>query len=173
MIHAFGDKTPELGARAYVAPSADVIGRVTLGDDASIFFQCVLRADINFIRVGARSNIQDQTTVHVASDLGTSIGEDVSVGHGCTIHACTVGDRVLVGMGTIIMDGTVVGEDCLIAAGSLLPKGKTYEPGSLIMGNPARVQRKLTAEEIAGLARLAAKYVHVKDVYLGSREWPG
>lgn len=173
MIHAFGDKQPVLGARAFVAPSADVIGRVTLGEDASVFFQCVLRADINFIRVGPRSNIQDQSTVHVASDLGTVIGADVSVGHGCTIHACTVGDRVLVGMGSIIMDGTVVGEDCLIAAGSLLPKGKIYEPGSLIMGNPSRVVRKLTAEEIAGLAKLAAKYVHVKDVYLRTREWPG
>jgi carbonic anhydrase/acetyltransferase-like protein (isoleucine patch superfamily) len=173
LIHAFGDKQPDLGARAFVAPSADVIGRVTLGEDASVFFQCVLRADINYIRVGDRSNIQDQTTVHVASDLGTTIGADVSVGHGCVIHACTVGDRVLVGMGTIIMDGTVVGEDCLIAAGSLLPKGKIYEPGSLIMGNPARVIRKLSPEEITGLAKLAAKYVHVKDVYLRTREWPG
>lgn len=173
MIHAFGDKHPILGERAFVAPSADVIGRVTLGEDASVFFQCVLRADINFIRVGDRSNIQDQTTVHVAGDLGTSIGADVSVGHGCVIHACTVGDRVLVGMGSIIMDGTIVGEDCLIAAGSLLPKGKIYEPGSLIMGNPARVIRKLTTEEVAGLAKLADKYVHVKDVYLRTREWPG
>lgn len=173
MIHAFGDKQPDLGARAFVAPSADVIGRVTLGEDASVFFQCVLRADINFIRVGDRTNIQDQTTVHVASDLGTTIGADVSVGHGCVIHACTVGDRVLVGMGSIIMDGTVVGEDCLIAAGSLLPKGKIYEPGTLIMGNPARAMRKLTPEEISGLARLASKYVLVKDVYLRTREWPG
>ena len=173
MIHAFGDKQPELGERTFVAPSADVIGRVTLGEDASVFFQCVLRADINFIKVGPRSNIQDQSTVHVASDLGTTIGADVSVGHGCTIHACTVGDRVLVGMGSIIMDGTVVGDDCLIAAGSLLPKGKSYEPGSLIMGNPAKAVRKLTADEIAGLAKLAAKYVHVKDVYLHTRTWPG
>ena len=173
MIHAFGDKQPDLGARAFVAPSADVIGRVTLGEDASVFFQCVLRADINFIRVGDRTNIQDQTTVHVASDLGTTIGADVSIGHGCVIHACTVGDRVLVGMGSIIMDGTVVGEDCLIAAGSLLPKGKVYEPGSLIMGNPARATRKLTPDEITGLAKLASKYVHVKDVYLRTREWPG
>lgn len=172
MILSFGDKSPELGQRVFLAPSADVIGRVRLGDDASVFFQCVLRADINHIHVGARTNIQDQTTVHVASDLGTTIGADVSIGHGCIIHACTLGDRVLVGMGSVIMDGTVVAEDCLIAAGSLLPKGKTYEAGSLIMGNPARAMRKLTPEEIAGLAKLAAKYVHVKDVYLQTREWP-
>jgi carbonic anhydrase/acetyltransferase-like protein (isoleucine patch superfamily) len=173
LIHAFGDSQPVLGARAFVAPSADVIGRVELGEDASVFFQCVLRADINSIRVGPRTNVQDHTTIHVASELGASLGADVSVGHGCTIHACTVGDRVLVGMGTVIMDGTRVGDDCLIAAGSLLPKGKTYEAGSLIMGNPAKAIRKLTAEEIAGLAKLALKYVHVKDVYLHTRAWPG
>ena len=173
MIHAFGDNRPVLGPRAFVAPSADVIGRVELGEDASVFFQCVLRADINFIRVGPRTNVQDHTTLHVASDLGTSLGADVSVGHGCTIHACSVGDRVLVGMGSIIMDGTVVGDDCLIAAGSLLPKGKTFEAGSLIMGNPAKAVRRLSPEEIAGIAALALKYVHVKDVYLHTRAWPG
>ncbi|HKP97302.1 MAG TPA: gamma carbonic anhydrase family protein [Fibrobacteria bacterium] len=173
MILSFGEKRPDLGQRVFLAPSADIIGQVTLAEDASVFFQCVLRADINHITVGPRSNIQDQTTVHVASDLGTTIGADVSIGHGCTIHACTIGDRVLVGMGSIIMDGTVVGDDCLIAAGSLLPKGKTYEAGTLILGNPARAARKLTTEEIAGLAKLAAKYVHVKDVYLNARTWPG
>jgi carbonic anhydrase/acetyltransferase-like protein (isoleucine patch superfamily) len=173
LILSFGDKRPDLGPRVFLAPSADVIGQVRLEEDSSVFFQCVLRADINHITVGARTNIQDHTTVHVASDLGTTIGSDVSIGHGCTVHACTIGDRVLVGMGSIIMDGTTVGDDCLIAAGSLLPKGKTFEAGSLIMGNPARVVRKLTTGEIAGLAKLAAKYVHVKDVYLQTRAWPG
>jgi carbonic anhydrase/acetyltransferase-like protein (isoleucine patch superfamily) len=173
LILPFGDKQPQLGARVYVAPSADIIGQVVLGDDASIFFQCVLRGDINSITVGARSNIQDHCTLHVASDLSVTLGEDVSVGHGCIIHACTIGDRVLVGMGSIIMDGTKVGDDCLVAAGSLLAKGKIFEPGSLIMGNPARTIRKLTPEEIAGLAKLAAKYVMVKDVYLQTRTWPG
>ncbi len=173
MILSFGDKRPELGQRVFLAPSADIIGEVRLGEDASVFFQCVLRADINHITVGARTNIQDHTTVHVASDLGTLIGEDVSIGHGCTIHACTLGDRVLVGMGSIIMDGATVGDDSLIAAGSLLSKGKSFAAGSLIMGNPARAIRALTGEEIAGLAKLAAKYVHVKDVYLNARSWPG
>jgi carbonic anhydrase/acetyltransferase-like protein (isoleucine patch superfamily) len=173
LILSFGDKQPDLGQRVFLAPSADIIGQVRLAEDASVFFQCVLRADINHITVGPRTNIQDQTTVHVASDLGTTIGADVSIGHGCIIHACTLGDRILVGMGAIIMDGVVVGNDCLIAAGSLLSKGKIFEPGSLILGNPAKAVRKLTAEEIAGLAKLAAKYVHVKDVYLQTRTWPG
>jgi carbonic anhydrase/acetyltransferase-like protein (isoleucine patch superfamily) len=172
LIQPFGDKQPQLGARVFIAPSADVIGEVYLGDDASVFFQCVLRGDINSITVGARSNIQDQTTLHVASELSVLIGEDVSVGHGCIIHACSIGDRVLVGMGSIIMDGTQVGADCLIAAGSLLPKGKIYDPGSLIMGNPARVIRKLNSEEINGLLKLASKYVNVKDVYLKTKPWP-
>jgi carbonic anhydrase/acetyltransferase-like protein (isoleucine patch superfamily) len=173
LIHSSGPHHPVLEDGAYVAPSADVIGRVTLGKDASVFFQCVLRADINTITVGDRSNIQDHTTVHLASDLGTVIGSDVSIGHGCTIHACTIKDRGLVGMGSIIMDGAVVDEDSLVAAGSLIPKGKTFPPGSLIMGNPARVARRLTQEEIEGLPKLAMKYVLVKDVYLGRRTWPG
>ena len=173
LILAFGDKRPDLGPRVFLAPTADIIGQVRLDEDSSVFFQCVLRADINFITVGARSNIQDQTTVHVASDLGTTIGNDVSIGHGCIIHACTIGDRVLVGMGSIIMDGTTVGANCLIAAGSLLPKGKTFESGTLIMGSPAKVIRKLSEEEITGLAKLAAKYVGVKDAYLQPSAWPG
>lgn len=173
MILSFGEKRPELGQRSFVAPSADLIGEVKLAEDSSVFFQCVLRADINHITVGARSNIQDHTTVHVSSELGTTIGADVSIGHGCTIHACTLGDRILVGMGAIIMDATTVGDDCLIAAGSLLPKGKVFPAGSLIMGNPAKVTRRLSDDEIAGLAKLAAKYVRVKDVYLGAATWPG
>lgn len=173
MIHPFGTHQPALADGVFVAPSADVIGRVTLGKDASVFFQCVLRADINSITVGDRTNIQDQTTVHVASDLGTTIGSKVSIGHGCVIHACTIGDRVLIGMGSIVMDGATVGEDCLVAAGSLVLKGKKFEPGSLIMGNPAKAIRKLTEEEIEGLAKLADKYVGVKDVYLNQATWPG
>jgi gamma-carbonic anhydrase len=165
VILGFGDKQPTLGSRVYLAPSADIIGQVVLGTDASVFFQCVLRADINSITVGEATNIQDHTTVHVASDMGTRIGSMVSVGHGCIIHACTVSDRVLVGMGSILMDGAVVGEDSLIAAGSLLPKGKAYPPGSLILGNPAKAVRALSPEEIAGIARLAEKYVKVKDAY--------
>ncbi len=168
----FGNLEPKLGDRVFIAESADIIGQVILKEDSSVFFQSVLRGDINSIEVGARSNIQDHTTVHVADAFGVQIGEDVSIGHGCTIHACTLGNRVLVGMGSIIMDAVTVGDDCLIAAGSLLSKGKKFEPGSLIMGNPAKVTRKLIPEEIAGIAGLAKKYVHVKDVYLKTAKWP-
>jgi carbonic anhydrase/acetyltransferase-like protein (isoleucine patch superfamily) len=168
MLHAYENHNPRFGPGVFVAPSADIIGRVTLGRDASVFFQCVLRGDINAIDVGARSNIQDQTTIHVASNMAAWIGDDVSVGHACILHACTVGDRVLVGMGSIIMDGAVVGEDSIVGAGSLLPKDKAYPPGSLILGSPARVLRPLTSEEKNGIAALAKKYVGVKDAYLQS-----
>lgn len=168
MILAYRHRRPSFAARAFVAPSADIIGRVTLGEDASVFFQCVLRADIHDIRIGARTNIQDHTTIHVASDFPAILGDDVSVGHGCTIHACTIGSRVLVGMGSIIMDGCTVEDDCLIGAGSLLPKGKTFPSRSLILGNPAKVVRGLSEEEVAAISALARKYLGVKDQYLDS-----
>jgi carbonic anhydrase/acetyltransferase-like protein (isoleucine patch superfamily) len=139
---------------------------VTLDEDASVFFQCVLRGDINAIRVGARSNIQDHTTVHLASNVPTIVGEDVNVGHRCILHACTVGDRVLVGMGSILMDNVVIGDDSIVGAGSLVPKGKVFPPGSLIVGSPARLVRPLTDEEKASIPALARKYIGVKDEYL-------
>ncbi len=166
MLLPYQGHRPALAPGVFVAQDADVIGRVILGEDASVFFQCVLRGDINSISVGARTNIQDRTVVHVADDFPARVGDDVSVGHGCILHACTVGHRVLVGMGSILMDGVTVGEDSVVGAGSLLPKGKTYPPGSLILGNPARVLRPLTEEEKMDVLRLAGKYVGVKNEYL-------
>ena len=166
MLIRYQNFFPVLGLGVFVAHDADIIGRVTLGEDASVFFQCVLRGDINAIEIGARTNIQDHTVVHLASDVPTRIGSDVSVGHRCILHACTVGNRVLVGMGSILMDGAVVGEDSVVGAGSLLSRGKIFPPGSLILGNPARVLRPLTEEEKAGIAELARKYVGVKNNYL-------
>jgi carbonic anhydrase/acetyltransferase-like protein (isoleucine patch superfamily) len=162
----YQNRLPVLGSGAFVAPDATLIGDVTLGEDASVFFQCVLRADINAISIGARSNIQDHTTIHLASNVPTLVGEDVNVGHRCILHACTIGDRVLVGMGSIVMDNVVIGPDSIIGAGSLIPKGKTFPPGSLIMGSPARLVRALTEEEKASIPGLASKYIGVKNEYL-------
>ncbi len=166
MLLRYRDFFPTLGPRVFVAHDADVIGRVTLGEDASVFFHCVLRGDINRIEIGARSNIQDHTVIHLASDKPTLVGEDVSVGHRCILHACTIRDRVLVGMGAIVMDDVVVGEDSIIGAGSLLSRGKTFPPGSLIVGSPARVVRSLTDAEKQEISALAKKYVGVKDHYM-------
>jgi carbonic anhydrase/acetyltransferase-like protein (isoleucine patch superfamily) len=166
MLLPYNDRSPRLGRGAFIAPDATLIGGVEIGEDASVFFQCVLRADINDIRIGARSNIQDHTTVHLASNVPTVIGEDVSVGHRCILHACTVGDRVLVGMGSILMDDVLIGEDSIIGAGALIPKGKTFPPRSLIVGSPARLVRALSDEEVASIAKLAKKYLGVKDEYL-------
>jgi carbonic anhydrase/acetyltransferase-like protein (isoleucine patch superfamily) len=168
MLLPYKNRSPSLGRGAWIAPDATLIGGVEIGEDASVFFQCVLRADINDIRIGARSNIQDHTTVHLASDVPTVIGEDVSVGHRCILHACNVGDRVLVGMGSILMDNVTIGSDSIIGAGSLIPKGKSYPPGSLIVGSPARLVRALTEEEKGGIAALARKYIGVKNTYLGA-----
>jgi carbonic anhydrase/acetyltransferase-like protein (isoleucine patch superfamily) len=166
MLHSYQGFRPSLGARAFIASNADLIGKVTLGEDASVFFQCVLRGDINAIEIGARTNIQDQTVIHVASDKPTVVGDDVSVGHGCILHACTVGHRVLVGMGSILMDGAVVGDDSIVGAGSLVPKGKQYPPGYLILGNPARAVRPLNDAEKNSIVTLAKKYIGVKNEYL-------
>jgi carbonic anhydrase/acetyltransferase-like protein (isoleucine patch superfamily) len=162
----YRERFPTLGKGAFVAADATLIGDVTLGEDASVFFQCVLRADINAIRIGARSNIQDHTTIHLASDIPTIVGDDVSVGHRCILHACMVKDRVLVGMGSILMDNAVIGEDSIIGAGSLVPKGKVFPPGSLIVGSPARLVRSLTEEEKTSIVKLARKYLGVKGEYL-------
>lgn len=166
MLYYYGNLKPQIGKRVYIAPNASVVGEVTLADDSAIFFGTVLRADIAPITVGARSNIQDNTVVHVATDRGAIIGDDVSIGHSCIIHACTIGSGTLVGMGSIVMDDTIVGENCLIAAGSLLPKGKNYPARSLIVGSPARVQRQLTDVEVNDITKLATKYVGVKNQYL-------
>jgi carbonic anhydrase/acetyltransferase-like protein (isoleucine patch superfamily) len=171
MLLPWRDKSPVLGRGAFVAPDATLVGDVTLGEDASVFFQCVLRADINAIRIGARSNIQDHTTIHLASAVPTVVGDDVNVGHRCILHACTIEDRVLVGMGSIIMDNAVIGADSIVGAGTLVPKGKTFPPGSLILGSPARLVRPLTDDEKASIPALARKYVGVKDEYLKSGSW--
>ncbi len=161
-------KKPQVHESVFLAPGASIIGDTRIGQDSSVFFGCVLRGDINSITIGRATNVQDLTTLHVASDIPVQIGDEVSIGHGCLIHACTLANRILVGMGSIIMDGVEIGEDCLVAAGSLLPKGKIYYPGSLIIGNPARILRPLTPEEIKSIAQLAKKYVGVKNGYLNN-----
>ena len=162
MIASYQGIAPRLGRDVFVAPSADVIGRVTLGDEASIWYGCVVRGDVGTITIGARTNIQDLSVVHITSGTAdTLIGADVTVGHRAILHGCTVHDLSLIGMGAILLDGSVVESECLIGAGSLVSSGMRIPRGSLALGSPARVIRPLRDGELAMLRNSAAHYVGV------------
>ena len=174
-IRPFLDHLPTLGARVYVDPAATVIGRVNLGDDVSIWPGCVVRGDVNSIEIGARTNIQDGTVVHVTHEgpftrpggFPTVIGSDVTVGHGAIVHACRIGDFALIGMGSTVLDGAVVEAFGFVGAGAVVPPGKTVGEGELWLGNPARFVRKLNEREIEQLRYSAGHYMRLKDQYLG------
>jgi carbonic anhydrase/acetyltransferase-like protein (isoleucine patch superfamily) len=159
--YALDDLAPTLPAdgSAWVAPSADVVGDARLGSDTSIWFGAVIRADNTPIVVGARSNIQEGAMLHSDPGKPLSIGTDCTVGHHAILHGCTIGDRVLIGMGACVLNGAVIGDDSLVGAGALVTEGKSFPPGSLIVGSPAKVVRALTPDEIAMLAIGAAHYV--------------
>jgi gamma-carbonic anhydrase len=158
---------PSIHPSAFVAPGAIVVGDVTLGEESSVWYNTVLRADINFIRIGPRSNIQDGSVVHLADDYGVQIGELVTVGHKAVIHACIIADEVLVGMGAIILDGAEIGARSIIGAGALVTQHKIIPPGSLVLGSPAKVVRQLDLEEQKAIKTWAEKYVQVSRKYLG------
>ncbi len=157
-LDIFLRKKPALGKNVFVATGAVVVGDVTLGDFSSVWCNAVLRGDINRIVVGHHTNIQDNSVVHLADKFPCIVGNYVTVGHGAIVHACTVGDESLVGMGATLLDGVVVGEQCVIGARALVTEGMKIAAGSLVMGMPARVVRALTEEERAGLKTYAEKY---------------
>jgi carbonic anhydrase/acetyltransferase-like protein (isoleucine patch superfamily) len=161
----FFERAPTLHPTAYIAPGAIVIGDVTLEEESSVWCNSVLRGDINAIRIGPRSNIQDGTVVHLADDLPTIVGEYVTCGHKAILHACTIGDEVLIGMGAIILDGVEIGARSIIGAGALVTKEKKIPPGSLVLGSPAKITRSLDREEQASLKSWAEKYVDVSRKY--------
>jgi gamma-carbonic anhydrase len=149
IVMPVGGKAPVLERAAFVAPNATIIGDVELGDEASIWFGAVVRGDIGPIRVGARTNLQDLVCVHVTGGVSvTTIGAEVTVGHGAILHGCTVADRCLIGMGSILLDNCTIGEDSIVGAGALVPVGKVIPPRSLVFGSPARVVREVTREEL-------------------------
>jgi carbonic anhydrase/acetyltransferase-like protein (isoleucine patch superfamily) len=158
-LDTFLRKKPKLGKNVYVASTAVVIGDVTLGAHSSIWYGAVLRGDINRIVVGHHSNVQDNAVLHLADDYACVLGNWVTVGHSAVVHACKVGDEVLVGMGAVILDGAVIGKQSIIGAKALVTQRTKIPPGSLVLGAPARVVRKLTQEERAGLKWWAQKYV--------------
>lgn len=154
-------RTPDLGRAAFVAPNATVLGDVTLGPEASIWYGCVLRGDIHSIEIGEATNIQDLTLVHLANDYGVTIGSYCTIGHAAIIHACRIGDECLIGMGATILDGAVIGDRCIVGARALVTKRFEAPPGSMILGSPAKVVRPLNEVELASLRPWAVKYTHV------------
>ena len=152
-------KQPKLGKAVYIAKGAAVLGDVTVGDCSSIWYNAVVRGDINRIDIGLHTNVQDNAVLHVADDFPCVIGNYVTVGHSAVVHACVVGDETLIGMGATILDGAVIGAQCIIGANALVPQHAQIPAGSLVLGSPAKVKRALTPEELAGLKSWAEKYV--------------
>lgn len=159
-VYSLGDATPSLGTGVFVAPNASVIGDVVIGDASSIWFGVVVRGDRYPIRIGARSNIQDNSVVHITGgQSATTIGDDVTVGHAVIVHGCTIGNRCLVGMGSIVLDDVVLGDDCFVAAGSLVPPRTVVPARSFLIGRPAKVIRQVKDEELAQIRAAADHYV--------------
>jgi gamma-carbonic anhydrase len=166
MIRPFRGILPTLGAGAYVDDSAVVIGDVVIGEDASVWMGAVIRGDVNRIRIGARSNVQDLCAIHADfGDLWTEVAEDVTIGHGAILHGCRVGPRCLIGMGARLLNGVRVGEESVVAAGSVVPEGMEIPPRSLVMGVPGRVRRALKDDEVAQLRLGAEHYVEYKELH--------
>ena len=166
MFRPHRGRLPVLEPSAYVDASAQVIGDVHIGAHSSVWMNAVIRGDVNSIRIGQRSNVQDGTVVHVMHDTHpTVIGDDVTVGHAAIVHGCTIGDRVLIGMGATVLNGATIGNDTIVAARALVTEGAVIPPRSLVMGSPARVKRPLTDEEVASILESAANYVRYKKDY--------
>ena len=165
MIFALDGLAPRLGRDVYVAPNATVVGDVHLGDEVSIWFGAVLRGDVERLTVGAWSNVQDNSVLH--SDPGSPlvVGERVTVGHGCILHGCRIGDGALIGMGSTILNDARIGRNCLVGADALVTEGKEFPDGMLIVGSPARAIRPLTPEELARMAESPVRYVERGKVY--------
>ena len=175
-IRTFQNMTPRLGERAFIDPSAVVLGDVEIGDDASIWPLTVVRGDMHKIRIGQRTSIQDGSVLHIThagpfnpDGFPLIIGDDVTVGHQAMLHGCTIGNRVLVGMGAMIMDGAIVEDEVVVGAGSLVPPGKTLESGYLYVGRPAKQQRPLTDKEREFFTYSANNYVKLKDQHISEQ----
>lgn len=165
-VYPYQGRWPTLGARVFLAPGAHVVGDVTLGDDVSFWFHTAARGDVNFIRIGARTNVQDGTVLHVAhTRFPLVIGEDVVIGHQAVVHACTIEDGALIGIGARVLDGAVVERGAQIGAGAVVAPGHRIPAGHLALGIPARVARPLTEEETLRIADTVERYAALKEEY--------
>jgi carbonic anhydrase/acetyltransferase-like protein (isoleucine patch superfamily) len=167
MLRPYRGRLPVVHRTAYVDVSAQVIGDVEIGAESSVWMNAVVRGDVNTIRIGDRSNIQDGTVVHVMHDTHpTRIGDDVTIGHAAIVHGCTIGNRVLIGMGATLLNGVVIGDDSIVAAGTLVTEGFVVPPRSLVMGSPGKVRKTLADEDVAAILEYAANYVRYKKDYV-------
>jgi carbonic anhydrase/acetyltransferase-like protein (isoleucine patch superfamily) len=164
-IYELDGHAPQLARSAYVADSAQVIGKVTLEENTSVWFGTVIRGDNDYIRIGRNSNIQDASVLHVDAGVPLTLGENVTVGHKVTLHGCTVGDGSLIGIGAVVLNHAKIGKNCLVGAGALVTEGKEFPDGSMILGSPAKAVKQLTPEQIAGLQRAAQSYVEKAERY--------
>ncbi len=159
MIYTLNDnQIPQIGNNCFIAPSADVIGSVSLGDEASVWYHATIRGDVNSITIGERTNIQDNAVLHVTHDLPLTIGKRCTVGHSAILHACTIGDDCLIGMGSTVLDGAVIGEESMVAAGALVTPNKHFPKRSMLMGSPAKLVRIISDEEFASMQKNAQEY---------------
>jgi len=173
MIRTFQGIKPTIPSSCFIEDTGVVIGDVVMGENCSVWFHAVIRGDVNYIRIGNRTNIQDLCMLHVTHDTHPLlIGTDVTVGHSVVLHGCTIHDRVLVGMGAIIMDGAVIGEDSVVGAGALVVEGTVVPPKSLILGSPAKIKRPVTDEELAWIKKSAENYVKYAGLYLSGSAKP-
>jgi carbonic anhydrase/acetyltransferase-like protein (isoleucine patch superfamily) len=173
MIRTFQGIRPTIAPTVFLDDTAVIIGDVVVGEDSSIWFHAVVRGDVHYIRIGARTNIQDLSMLHVTHDTHPLVvGDDVTVGHHVVLHGCTISNRVLVGMGAIIMDGAVIGEDCVVGAGTLVTEGTIVPPKSLILGSPGKVKRAVTDQELAWIRESADNYVTYSRRYLADPQKP-
>ena len=159
MFYPYHENKPKTDDAAFVAPSADLVGEVTLGENSSVWYNATLRADLAPVTIGANTNIQDNAVVHVDTDQPASIGDNVTVGHGAILHGCRIGDNSLIGMGAIVLSGAEIGEKCIVGAGALVTENKKYPDRSLIIGSPAKNLRTVTDEQAARLQGSADRYV--------------
>ena len=167
IVRAYEGKEPRFGERVFVAENAAVIGDVEIGNDCSIWYSATIRGDVNFVRIGSRTNIQDNCAIHVHHEQwSTVIAEEVTIGHGAIVHGCTIHRGALIGMGSRVLDGAVVGESAMVGAGALVPPGMQVPPRTLALGVPARVKRPLTDDELVHLENSWKNYVTYKEKYL-------
>lgn len=166
MIDSIGGKKPQISSNTFIAPTSSIIGDVKIGSGVGVWYGAVIRSDSNSTVIGDRSNVQDNSVLHTEHAHPLTIGSDVTIGHRAIVHGCTIGDRVLIGMGSIIMNGAQISDDCIVGAGALVTENTQVPPKSLVLGAPAKVKRELTNDEVALIKKASKHYEELAQIYI-------